>query len=67
LPGDNRGPRAGHRYGVGRIGCHVAGDHDWGTITDVPWGVASTKAIIGWVASFDGRSAGPRVQSDVDL
>ena len=36
-------------YGVGRIGCHVAGDGDWGTVTDVPWGVAYTNAIIGWV------------------
>jgi phosphatidylglycerol:prolipoprotein diacylglycerol transferase len=35
-------------YGVGRIGCHVAGDGDWGTITDVPWGVAYTNAIVGW-------------------
>ena len=35
-------------YGVGRIGCHVAGDGDWGTITNVPWGVAYTNAIVGW-------------------
>lgn len=32
----------------GRIGCHVAGDGDWGKVTDVPWGVAYTHAIIGW-------------------
>jgi phosphatidylglycerol:prolipoprotein diacylglycerol transferase len=36
-------------YGVGRIGCHVAGDGDWGAVTDVPWGVAYTNAIVGWV------------------
>jgi phosphatidylglycerol:prolipoprotein diacylglycerol transferase len=36
-------------YGIGRIGCHVAGDGDWGAVTDVPWGVAYTNAIIGWV------------------
>jgi phosphatidylglycerol---prolipoprotein diacylglyceryl transferase len=35
-------------YGIGRIGCHVAGDGDWGTVTDVPWGVAYTNAIVGW-------------------
>ena len=35
-------------YGVGRIGCHVAGDGDWGAVTDVPWGVAYTNAIVGW-------------------
>jgi len=33
---------------IGRIGCHVAGDGDWGIVTDLPWGVAYTKAIIGW-------------------
>lgn len=41
-------------YGVGRIGCHVAGDGDWGSITDVPWGVAYTNAIIGWVDPMTG-------------
>jgi phosphatidylglycerol:prolipoprotein diacylglycerol transferase len=33
---------------LGRIGCHLAGDGDWGAVTTVPWGVAYTKAIIGW-------------------
>jgi len=33
---------------IGRIGCHLAGDGDWGTVTQVPWGVAYTNAIIGW-------------------
>jgi phosphatidylglycerol:prolipoprotein diacylglycerol transferase len=35
-------------YGVGRLGCHFAGDGDWGTVTDVPWGVAYRNAIVGW-------------------
>ncbi|MBM4298926.1 MAG: prolipoprotein diacylglyceryl transferase [Deltaproteobacteria bacterium] len=35
-------------YGVGRIGCHVAGDGDWGAVTDMAWGVAYTNAIVGW-------------------
>jgi phosphatidylglycerol:prolipoprotein diacylglycerol transferase len=30
---------------VGRIGCRVAGDGDWGTVTDAV-GVAYTKAIM---------------------
>jgi phosphatidylglycerol---prolipoprotein diacylglyceryl transferase len=46
---DIAAPALALAYGVGRIGCHVAGDGDWGTITDVPWGVAYTHAIIGWV------------------
>jgi phosphatidylglycerol:prolipoprotein diacylglycerol transferase len=33
---------------IGRIGCHLAGDGDWGQITDAAWGVAYTNAIIGW-------------------
>lgn len=35
-------------HGIGRIGCHLAGDGDWGPPTTLPWGVAYTKAIIGW-------------------
>lgn len=33
---------------IGRIGCHIAGDGDWGVVTDGPWGVAYTRAIVGW-------------------
>jgi phosphatidylglycerol:prolipoprotein diacylglycerol transferase len=33
---------------IGRIGCHVSGDGDWGIPTDLPWGVAYTNAIVGW-------------------
>ena len=46
---DIAAPALAIAYGVGRIGCHIAGDGDWGTVTDVPWGVAYTHAIIGWV------------------
>ncbi|MCZ6508599.1 MAG: prolipoprotein diacylglyceryl transferase [Acidobacteria bacterium] len=35
-------------HALGRIGCHLAGDGDWGRTTDVPWGVAYEKAIAGW-------------------
>jgi phosphatidylglycerol---prolipoprotein diacylglyceryl transferase len=33
---------------IGRIGCHVAGDGDWGTESTLPWAVAYEKAIVGW-------------------
>ncbi|HVO93468.1 MAG TPA: prolipoprotein diacylglyceryl transferase [Terriglobales bacterium] len=46
---DLAAPALAIAYGVGRIGCHVAGDGDWGTVTKVPWGVAYTNAIVGWV------------------
>ena len=45
---DIAAPALALAYGVGRIGCHVAGDGDWGRVTDVPWGVAYTNAIVGW-------------------
>ncbi len=35
-------------HAIGRLGCHVAGDGDWGTVTELPWGVAYTNAFIGW-------------------
>ncbi len=34
--------------GIGRIGCQLAGDGDWGTVTNVPWAMAYPNAIIGW-------------------
>ncbi len=33
---------------IGRLGCHIAGDGDWGTVTRLPWGVAYERAIVGW-------------------
>ena len=35
-------------HGIGRIGCHLAGDGDWGPPTDLPWGVVYSRAITGW-------------------
>lgn len=35
-------------HGIGRIGCHLAGDGDWGPPTTLPWGVAYPQAIVGW-------------------
>jgi phosphatidylglycerol:prolipoprotein diacylglycerol transferase len=59
---DIAAPALAISYGVGRIGCHVAGDGDWGTITDVPWGVAYTNAIIGWVNPLTGVPYPPGVR-----
>ena len=49
-------------YGVGRIGCHVAGDGDWGAVTDMPWGVAYTNAIVGWADPNSGIPYAPGVR-----
>ncbi len=35
-------------HAIGRIGCHLAGDGDWGTITDVPWAVSYERGLAGW-------------------
>ena len=56
---DISAPALAIAYGIGRIGCHVAGDGDWGTVTDVPWGVEYTRAIIGWVHPYTGMPYPP--------
>jgi|ERR1700687_1875305 len=35
-------------HGIGRIGCQLAGDGDWGRETTVPWGMSYPNAIVGW-------------------
>jgi phosphatidylglycerol---prolipoprotein diacylglyceryl transferase len=59
---DIAAPALAIAYGVGRLGCHVAGDGDWGTVTDLPWGVAYTNAIIGWVDPSTGIPYPPGVR-----
>jgi phosphatidylglycerol:prolipoprotein diacylglycerol transferase len=33
---------------IGRIGCQLAGDGDWGTPSSLPWAMSYRNAIIGW-------------------
>jgi phosphatidylglycerol:prolipoprotein diacylglycerol transferase len=33
---------------IGRIGCQLAGDGDWGAETTLPWGMAYPHAVVGW-------------------
>ena len=33
-------------YAVGRIGCQVSGDGDYGTATDLPWGMAYPDGVV---------------------
>ena len=35
-------------HAIGRIGCQLAGDGDWGTVSDLPWAIAYPRAIFGW-------------------
>jgi len=44
---------------IGRIGCQLAGDGDWGMPSKLPWAMAYPNAIVGWnaqtVLTLDGR------------
>ncbi len=33
---------------IGRLGCHLSGDGDWGTPTTLPWGVAYLHGTAAW-------------------
>ena len=33
-------------YGIGRIGCQLAGDGDYGAPTDLPWGMAYPDGVV---------------------
>jgi phosphatidylglycerol:prolipoprotein diacylglycerol transferase len=35
-------------HGIGRIGCELAGDGDWGKPSTLPWAHSYPRAIIGW-------------------
>jgi phosphatidylglycerol:prolipoprotein diacylglycerol transferase len=35
-------------HAIGRIGCQVAGDGDWGSETTLPWGMTYPYAVVGW-------------------
>jgi phosphatidylglycerol:prolipoprotein diacylglycerol transferase len=49
-------------YGIGRIGCFLAGDATWGKVTDVPWAMAFPNAIAGWVDPITGLPYPPGVK-----
>ncbi|GIW40155.1 MAG: prolipoprotein diacylglyceryl transferase [Candidatus Binatia bacterium] len=35
-------------HAIGRIGCELAGDGDWGKPTSLPWAHSYPNAIVGW-------------------
>jgi phosphatidylglycerol:prolipoprotein diacylglycerol transferase len=41
-------------YGIGRIGCFLAGDATWGKVSDVPWAMEFPNAVAGWVDPLTG-------------
>lgn len=48
-------------YGVGRIGCFLAGDATWGKVTEVPWAMAFPNAVAGWADPLSGVPYPPGV------
>ena len=59
---DISAPAAALGYGIGRIGCFLAGDATWGKVTDVPWAMAFPNAVFGWVDPLTGLPYPPGVR-----
>ena len=43
---DLAAPSAAVGYGIGRIGCHLSGDGDYGIPTHLPWGVSYANGLV---------------------
>jgi phosphatidylglycerol:prolipoprotein diacylglycerol transferase len=56
---DMAAPALALGYGIGRIGCFLAGDATWGKVTDVPWAMAFPNAVAGWVDPLTGEPYPP--------
>jgi len=59
---DISAPALALAYGLGRIGCFLAGDGTWGKVTDVPWAMAFPRAVAGWVHPLTGVPYSPGVK-----
>jgi phosphatidylglycerol---prolipoprotein diacylglyceryl transferase len=57
---DMAGPALVIGQALGRIGCLLSGDGDWGVPTTLPWGMQFPNAIVGWngntVRKLDGHN-----------
>lgn len=51
---DAASPSLALAYGIGRIGCHLAGDGDYGLPTSLPWGVNYENGIVKPSLMFQG-------------
>jgi len=48
---DMAAPALAIGHALGRIGCQLSGDGDWGMPSTLPWAMAYPKAIVGWNSS----------------
>lgn len=51
---DLAAPSLALAYGIGRIGCHLAGDGDYGIPTDLPWGTNYENGTVPPSSAFRG-------------
>jgi phosphatidylglycerol---prolipoprotein diacylglyceryl transferase len=49
---DVASPAAAFGYGIGRIGCLISGDGDYGIPTTLPWGMSFPNGIVPTTGSF---------------
>ena len=45
---DMCGPALAIGQAIGRLGCQLAGDGDWGLPSTLPWAMSYPRAIVGW-------------------
>lgn len=45
---DMAGPALAVGQAIGRIGCQLSGDGDWGLPSTLPWAMSYPRAIVGW-------------------
>jgi phosphatidylglycerol:prolipoprotein diacylglycerol transferase len=60
--GDISSPALALGYGIGRIGCFLAGDATWGKVSDVPWAMSFPNAVAGWADPLTGVPYPPGVR-----
>jgi phosphatidylglycerol---prolipoprotein diacylglyceryl transferase len=59
---DMSAPALALAYGIGRIGCFLAGDGTWGKVTNAPWAMAFPNAVAGWADPVTGAPYPPGVR-----
>jgi len=51
---DSSAPALMLAYGIGRLGCHLSGDGDYGWPTDLPWGTRYDQGLVPPSRAFAG-------------
>jgi len=62
---DAAAPALALAYGIGRIGCHLAGDGDYGLPTSLPWGTNYENGIVKPSLMFQGSDIAKNFPSGI--